>query len=127
MSFNLPIRTGTSAGLNGSGARADRHTDRENAGSVSAGPPDREPENVQRGPQAARVPSSAEPNTDKCDLAQENRERFIDQTLNIFQRRSPRSLAREDGRQIAENVTGFFKILMQWEAQSRQSKFGKIS
>jgi hypothetical protein len=36
---------------------------------------------------------------------------FVDATLELWQRRTSRVLTREDGRQIAENVTGFFQLL----------------
>jgi hypothetical protein len=117
-----PIRTGISAGLIGSGSRVDRRADRENTGSVSTAPSGCEPENGKGRLQTVRGPSNAQPNTDNCDPAQENRERFINQTLNVFQRRSPRSLAREDARQIAENIIGFFEILIEWEARSGEGE-----
>jgi hypothetical protein len=31
-------------------------------------------------------------------------------------------LAREDARQIVENMTGFFSILLEWEAQDREAR-----
>jgi hypothetical protein len=123
----LPTRKGISARPVVNGVRADRHTDREHAGPVTIATSHNEAGSVRQGLEAVRSPSIVESNTDKCGLGQENRERFIDQTLNVFQRRSPRSLTREDAREIAENVTGFFEILMRWEAQSGQSKVGKNS
>ena len=47
---------------------------------------------------------------------QQARPQLIDRTLEVFRRRASKALAREDARQIAENVTGFFEILMEWEA-----------
>lgn len=46
----------------------------------------------------------------------EMKRQFIDQTLEVWQPRTSRALTREDARQIAENVTGFFRILLEWEA-----------
>jgi hypothetical protein len=40
---------------------------------------------------------------------------FIDQTIAIWQERTERKLTREDGREIIENITGFFSILQEWE------------
>jgi hypothetical protein len=122
-----PIRTSISAGLIGSGSRVDRRADRGNTCSVSTAPSDCEPENAQGRLQTVRGPSNVEPDTDNCDLAQENRERFISQTLNVFQRRSPRSLAREDARQISENIARFFEILMEWDARSGKGESAKNS
>jgi hypothetical protein len=39
---------------------------------------------------------------------------LIDCTCQVWQPRLERELSREDARQIAENVTGFFAILAEW-------------
>ena len=39
---------------------------------------------------------------------------LIDRTRQVWQPRIGRDLSREDSRQIAENVTGFFSILAEW-------------
>ena len=39
---------------------------------------------------------------------------LIDLTREVWKPRSRRDLSREDARQIAENVTGFFAILAEW-------------
>ena len=39
---------------------------------------------------------------------------LIDRTIGLWQPHSQRDLSREDGRQIVENVTGFFSILHEW-------------
>ena len=39
---------------------------------------------------------------------------LIDQTIRLWQPRLGRNLSREDARQIAENVTGFFATLAKW-------------
>jgi G:T-mismatch repair DNA endonuclease (very short patch repair protein) len=44
---------------------------------------------------------------------------FLDQTVTFWQPRTSRKLTREDGRQIAENVSAFFRILLEWEAAER--------
>ncbi len=46
---------------------------------------------------------------------------FLDQTVTFWQPRTSRKLTREDGRQIAENVSGFFRILLEWEAAERSA------
>jgi hypothetical protein len=47
----------------------------------------------------------------KKDAANDN---LIDRTIALWQPRLRRDLGREDARQIAENVTGFFSILHEW-------------
>jgi hypothetical protein len=39
---------------------------------------------------------------------------LVDRTRRVWQPRLGRDLTREDVRQIAENVTGFFAILAEW-------------
>ena len=39
---------------------------------------------------------------------------LIDRTRQVWQPRLGRDLNREDARQIAENVTGFFTLLAEW-------------
>ena len=39
---------------------------------------------------------------------------IIDRTRQVWQPRLGRDLSREDARQIAENVTGFFSVLAEW-------------
>jgi hypothetical protein len=50
------------------------------------------------------------------------REDFIDQTLVTWQPRAKRQLTREDGREIIENMTGFFRILLEWDRAERAAK-----
>jgi hypothetical protein len=42
---------------------------------------------------------------------------FVDQTLRVWQQRSSRQLAPEDARQITENVSGFFRLLNEWDRE----------
>jgi hypothetical protein len=39
---------------------------------------------------------------------------LIDRTREVWKPRLGRDLSREDARQIVENVTGFFAILIEW-------------
>jgi hypothetical protein len=45
----------------------------------------------------------------------------IARTLEIWSRRSSRPLTEEDAREIAENMTGFFRVLLEWKAKKRVS------
>jgi hypothetical protein len=45
----------------------------------------------------------------------EQKEQFIDQTVEIWQPRTSKVISHEDARQITENVTGFFEILVEWD------------
>jgi len=42
---------------------------------------------------------------------------IIDQTLSVWESRTPRTLSREDARQIIANMTAFLRILDQWAAE----------
>jgi hypothetical protein len=50
---------------------------------------------------------------------------FIEQTIDIWQKRTDRRLTREDGREIIENITGFFTILQEWERKERTAEYAK--
>jgi hypothetical protein len=43
----------------------------------------------------------------------------VDETLAVWQQRTTRQLTREDGRQIIENMVGFFRILREWDDADR--------
>ena len=44
-----------------------------------------------------------------------------DQALQIWQPGAPRELTQEDARQIAENLVGFFHLLLEWDEAERRS------
>jgi len=46
---------------------------------------------------------------------------FLDQTIAVWQPYADRSLTREDAREIAHNVVGFFRILREWAEEERRS------
>ena len=53
---------------------------------------------------------------------------LIDRTRKVWKPRLGRDLSREDARQIAENVTGFFALLAEWsraEMPSPANETGK--
>jgi hypothetical protein len=53
---------------------------------------------------------------------------LIDRTRQVWQSRLGRDLSREDARQIAESVTGFFALLAEWsraEIPSPANEAGK--
>ena len=45
---------------------------------------------------------------------------LIARTRETWQPRAGRSLSDEDVREIAENVTGFFRLLLEWEAREKE-------
>jgi hypothetical protein len=52
---------------------------------------------------------------------------FIDQTIAIWQKRTERRLTREDGREIIENISGFFSILQEWDQRERAAECAKAA
>jgi hypothetical protein len=46
---------------------------------------------------------------------------FLEQTVDFWQPRTSQKLTREEGRQIIENVTAFFQILLEWETAELKS------
>lgn len=49
---------------------------------------------------------------------------LIDETITVWQKYSTRRLTREDGREIVENMTGFFRILQEWDRAERAAISG---
>jgi hypothetical protein len=47
---------------------------------------------------------------------------FLDETVAFWQKRSKRQLTREDGREIIENLTGFFRVLQEWDRAERAAR-----
>jgi hypothetical protein len=47
---------------------------------------------------------------------------FIDETVAFWQQRTKRKLTREDGREIIENMTGFFRVLLEWDRAEAEGK-----
>jgi len=45
---------------------------------------------------------------------------LIARTKETWQPRAGRNLSDEDAREIAENVTGFFRLLLEWEAREQE-------
>jgi hypothetical protein len=44
---------------------------------------------------------------------------FIEETRVFWQSRTERVLTREDAREIIENMTGFFRVLLEWDRAKR--------
>ncbi|MDG4879220.1 hypothetical protein P9273_29515 [Mesorhizobium sp. WSM4935] len=40
---------------------------------------------------------------------------LLEKTVQLFEARTGRALTKEDARQIVENVSGFFRILAEWQ------------
>jgi len=59
---------------------------------------------------------------DNLSIGRDGAGDFIDETLAIWQRRTTRQLTREDGREIIENMTAFFRILGEWDRAERYAR-----
>lgn len=78
-----------------------------------------------------RFDSEAEDRTDRCSTGQTTRSsvlpmrtakaQFVEQTLTIWQPRTSKGLTSENARQIAENATGFFQTLMEWQVAEQHT------
>jgi hypothetical protein len=49
---------------------------------------------------------------------------FIEETRAFWQSRTDRVLTREDAREIIENMTGFFRVLLEWDRAKRSKPHG---
>ena len=45
---------------------------------------------------------------------------LITRTLEVWQPHAARIISDEDAREIAENITGFFSLLLEWEAMEKE-------
>jgi hypothetical protein len=48
--------------------------------------------------------------------------KIINETAQFWSKRTGRELSEEDARQIIENMTGFFRVLSEWEAAERSPR-----
>ncbi|MFO7761688.1 MAG: hypothetical protein R6V20_08775 [Desulfobia sp.] len=48
---------------------------------------------------------------------------LLDQTITLLENRTGRIISKEDARQAVDNISGFFRVLQEWEEaeQSRDS------
>ena len=53
------------------------------------------------------------------------KDNLIERTLEVWVARFGRELTREDARQIAENMVGFFEILNEWWIEEATSSVGR--
>jgi hypothetical protein len=54
-------------------------------------------------------------------------EALLDKTIELFQKRTDRNLTREDAREMIENVTGFFRILGEWNRAEQELRNSESS
>tara|TARA_B100000378_G_scaffold271529_1_gene262153 strand:+ start:1270 stop:1548 length:279 start_codon:yes stop_codon:yes gene_type:complete len=47
---------------------------------------------------------------------------LVEKARNVFQKRTSRKLTSEDARQILENLTGYFRVLHEWDRKQRTPK-----
>lgn len=48
----------------------------------------------------------------------------IDETIRFWGKRAGVELSREDGREIIENISGFFRVLDEWSRSSQTGEEG---
>ncbi len=65
---------------------------------------------------AQKCPDSDKQDPWGCDVD------AVKATLQLWQPRASRILGQEDGREITENLVGFFRVLAEWDAKERSSE-----
>ena len=65
-----------------------------------------------------RQPCAGEqdPRGSRGDDTVNNDGEYLEHTRQFWQSRTSRQLSREDARQISANMTGFFQVLLEWDA-----------
>jgi hypothetical protein len=54
----------------------------------------------------------------------ETKEQFANETLDFWGCRTSRELTAEDASEIARNLSGFFKVLIEWDSTTREVRDG---
>jgi hypothetical protein len=52
----------------------------------------------------------------------ETEKHFSDETLEFWRRRTSRTLSHEDAREIAHNLSGFIRVLFEWQLATRETR-----
>ena len=47
---------------------------------------------------------------------------FNQRTVDFWQTRTSRNLTEEDAREMAENMSGFFRLLAEWDREARREQ-----
>ena len=50
---------------------------------------------------------------------EESKRQLLEQTKQFWQARTRKPLSDEDAREMIENITGFFKILIEWDEKEK--------
>jgi hypothetical protein len=53
---------------------------------------------------------------------EKSRNNLIARTLEVWRPRTAHRLLEEDARKIAENIAGFFTVLLEWEASEKERR-----
>jgi hypothetical protein len=79
--------------------------------------PARKPRND---PAQQKQPGESAPQNAPVEPEPNSEQDLLDETIQFWQPYyKDRTLTREDARQIRENIVGFFRVLMEWEARDR--------
>lgn len=46
-------------------------------------------------------------------------DRFLDETIEFWHARTGRPMTREDAREVTANISGFFGLLLEWDAAAK--------
>lgn len=52
------------------------------------------------------------------------KQQFIQETREFWEKRTGQPLTDEDAREIIANVTGFFKVIAKWDSRAKEKKKG---
>lgn len=94
-----------------------------NAGTLMPTPPLAKDTAVLPAKSAAHGSTDATDATDATGAVGEQDD-FIEETRAFWQSRTDRVLTREDAREIIENMTGFFRVLLEWDRAKRSKSPG---
>jgi len=79
------------------------------------------------GPRDVSLPEGSDTPTRGADTLRHSRRfsnELIEDARKLFQEQTDRKLTAEDGRQILENLTGFFSVLGEWDRANARREEG---
>ena len=54
-------------------------------------------------------------------------EKFLDETIEFWEPRYGKKLSRQDAQEIAENLTGFFRTVLEWERKEKDKTLNDLN
>ena len=71
-----------------------------------------------------RNKNDTEGTTSIDDTAPTDKQQFLKETREFWEKRTGQPVTDEDAREIIANITGFFKVIAKWDSRAKEKKKG---